>query len=75
MSLLPKYIRKFFWGDSPKDLSLGANSKYISQTLLNKGDLPAIRWLFKKQTKKQLKKNISSKMDKKSRNFWGVYFG
>lgn len=74
MSILPKYITKFFWGDSLKDLSVKKNKKYISQTILEKGDLPAIKWLLKKQPKKQLKKMVSPKMDKKSRNFWQIYF-
>jgi len=74
MSILPKHIAKFFWGDNLKDLSFKKNSKYISKTILSKGDLPAIKWLFKKQPKKQLEKFIKPKMDKKSRNFWQIYF-
>ncbi|OGD73335.1 hypothetical protein A3K29_04365 [Candidatus Collierbacteria bacterium RIFOXYB2_FULL_46_14] len=75
MSLLPKFVTRFFWGDNTKDLSLSKHGKYISQTLMDKGDLPSIKWLLKKKSKKQLKKNISPKMNKKARNFWKIYLG
>lgn len=75
MSVLPKLITRFFWGDNLKQLSLKKHPKYIIETILEKGDLPATKWLLKKTTKKNLKKSISSKMSKKSRNFWQIYLG
>ncbi|EKD99995.1 MAG: hypothetical protein ACD_22C00114G0001 [uncultured bacterium] len=73
MPNLPKFVTKFFWGDDTKTLSFSKHKKYISQTLLEKGNLRSIKWLFKKQSKKTIKKNLSSKMSKKSRNFWKLY--
>ena len=73
MLKLPRFITKFFWGDDSKELSLSKHKKYISQTLLEKGNLRSIKWLLKKQSKKLLKKTLSPKMNKKSRNFWEIY--
>ncbi len=73
MVKLPKFVSKLFWGDDPNSLSYSKHKKYISQTIMQKGNLKATSWLLKKQSKKNLKKNITSKMDKKSKNFWNLY--
>lgn len=75
MAILPKFVTRLFWGDDLKKLSFNKYPKYITETILEKGDLPAVNWLLKKTTKKKLKKSIGPKMSKKTRNFWQIYLG
>lgn len=71
---LPKYVARYFWGDDLSQLNWEDHQDYISQTILNKGDLEAINWLFKKVEKKQLKEKLSTfQLDPKSKNFWKLY--
>lgn len=73
MIRMPKFVTKLFWGDDPKSLSYHKHKRYISQNIMQKGNLKAASWLLKKEPKKVLKKNLSAKMDKKSLNFWKLY--
>jgi len=71
---LPKFITKFFWGDNLSQLSWDKHHKYITKTLLEKGDRKAISWLFKKTGKQKLSQQLTSlKLDSKSANFWKIY--
>lgn len=73
-SLLPKYVAKYFWGDDLSQLNWQDHHDYISQTILNQGDIEAINWLFKKVDKKELKTKLSSfQLNPKSENFWKLY--
>lgn len=74
MPILPKFITKYFWGDDTKALSIKRHKKYISNTILEKGDLKAFRWLASKVSKKQIKQTISKLKNPKSKNFWQLYF-
>ena len=65
---------KYFWGDDLKDLSWVKHQNYIIQTILEKGDRKAVRWLMKKINKKDLKNTLPHlKLDSKSKNFWHFY--
>lgn len=75
MVKMPKFVTKLFWGDDLKSLSYSKHKRYISQSIMQKGNLKAAGWLLKKESKKMLKKNLSPKMDKKSLNFWKLYLG
>lgn len=75
MAKLPKYVTKYFWGDDLKSLSFAKHSSHITRTLLEKGDTPAISWLFRKTNKKALKKELHPRMNTKSKNFWQLYLG
>jgi hypothetical protein len=71
---LPKNLEKYFWGDNLEELNWHDHQKYITQTLLNKGDQDAIKWLFNKLDKNTLKNQLSSfKLNPKSENFWHIY--
>jgi hypothetical protein len=74
MTILPKFITKYFWGDDTKELSIKRHKKYISSTILEKGDLKAFRWLTSKVSQKQLKKVVAKLKNPKSKNFWRLYF-
>jgi len=71
---LPLFILKYFWGDNIEELDLEKNSLYIIQTLLERGDQKAIRWLFSNIDQNRIKKILPSiKLSEKSKNFWNIY--
>jgi len=71
---LPNHITKYFWGDDLSQLSWNKHQKYITKTLLEKGNQKAVSWLLKKTNSKELKKQLSVlNLDQKSENFWNIY--
>jgi hypothetical protein len=71
---LPTFITKFFWGDNLNELSWRKHKKYILQTILEKGDQQATKWLLGKEGEKGIKTKLSTlKLSRKSRNFWEAY--
>lgn len=71
---LPPTITKYFWGDDLSQLSWEKNEKYITQTILEKGDHNAISWLLSHVDKSYLKKQLPHlKLSDKSTNFWSQY--
>jgi hypothetical protein len=42
---IPETFRKYFWDVSFEDLSLVKNRTFITERLLNYGDLESVRWL------------------------------
>ena len=74
VSTLPKYLHQYFWGDRLSELNLNDHRRYITQTILEKGDRQAASWLIKTTGKKNLKKSLSSlSLTPKSANFWRLY--
>lgn len=73
MSKLPKNLTKYFWGDDLTSLDFDTHKQYITRTLLDHGDLLALRWLFRHITPAEAKQTLSSKMRPKSLNFWRHY--
>lgn len=71
MKGLPKFLEKYFWGDNLEELSWESNRRYVTQTILNKGNLQAGRWLVKKVGKSRLSLELPKyKLDPKSANYW-----
>ena len=71
---LPKFTAKYFWGDDLLELSWSKHSKYITKTLLEKGDQKAVSWLLKKVGKNKLLGQLASlRLSSKSANFWTLY--
>lgn len=74
MSGLPDYVTKYFWGDDLSVLSWDNNSKYVTETILNRGDTEAVIWLLNKVEKPQLIHDLDKfKLNPKSANFWRIY--
>jgi len=72
---IPATVKKYFWGDSLHELSWSKHKKYIIQTLLEKGDRSALRWLSSRISRKKLKNQLPAlRLQKKSSNFWRIYF-
>jgi len=71
---LPRSIKKYFWGDNLNDLKWPDHKKYIIQTLLEKGNDRAIKWLFNLTSKSQIIQLLPKfRLSKKSLNFWKTY--
>ena len=74
MTTLPDYVTKYFWGDDLSELSWEKHRKYVTKTILNRGDTDAVVWLFKKIDKLEILKNLDTfRLDKRSANFWKIY--
>lgn len=72
--MLPPHITKYFWGDNISELDLQKNKTYIIQTILDKGDQNAIKWLFSTIDPRTIKDMLPSiRLDKKSAHFWNTY--
>lgn len=71
---LPSVVTKYFWGDDLNQLNWKDHQKYISQTLLEKGDSQSVAWLLKKKNKQQILKLLPLlKLSPKTLNFWQIY--
>lgn len=71
---VPQAAARYFWGDDLQELSLRKHRDYIVQTLLEKGDAAALRWLFTvipRQTVKTMLPKL--RLSKRSAHFWTVY--
>jgi len=75
MSLvIPTTVEKYFWGDDLSELSWTRHKKYIAQTLLEKGNLTALHWLFGRVSRQEVKKMLPTlRLQKRSSNFWNIY--
>ena len=72
--LLPNQAKKYFWGDNLDELSWQEHKKYIIQTLLERGELESLRWLFTKVTKEEVKTLLPDlRLQSRSSNFWKIY--
>jgi hypothetical protein len=69
---LPEMLRKYFWDCSFEDLRLAQYPIFISERILNLGDMDSLRWLFSKIDKKFLIDlvNKSRNLNKKTKNYW-----
>ena len=71
---LPVRAQMYFWGDDLGKLNWVDHKNYIVQTLLEKGDLEAVKWLFGNIDRTELKGLLPVlKLQPKSRNFWQIY--
>jgi len=71
---LPDQAKKYFWGDNLEELKWPTHKNYIMQTLLDKGDVEALHWLFTKVSRSEVQKLLPSlKLQSKSDNFWRIY--
>ena len=71
---LPRVLHKYFWGDNLTELTWPVHKKYIIQTLLERGNPQAIKWLFETVSQKELYTTLKTvRLSKKSYNFWHHY--
>jgi hypothetical protein len=71
---LPTQAKKYFWGDDLSQLNWHDHRLYITQTLLEKGDVDSVAWLIKQSSMDELLQDLPRlKLSAKSRNFWEIY--
>ena len=71
---LPYSVTRYFWGDNLQEINPEKHAKYITQTVLEKGDTEALRWLFSVFPAQVIKTMLPDlKMNKKSTHFWKIY--
>jgi len=67
-------VKKYFWGDNLSELNWTDHKDYIVQTLLDKGNQDALKWLFANITRDEVKSLFPSlKLHARSSNFWRIY--
>ncbi len=71
---LPDSLKKYFWGDNLDDIKWPNHRKYITQTLLERGNGEAVKWLFDHVNKTQIMQMLPElKLSRKSSSFWKMY--
>ncbi len=74
---LPSECKKYFWDCDFKQLRMENHAVFITERILNFGNLSAVRWLLSVVDRSFLMDVVehSRNLDKKTRNFWKVYYG
>lgn len=77
--MIPKFLKPFLWWLDTDKMDIGRDKKRIITNILNYGTKKAIGWLFKTYSKEDIKKVVENPLpgewDKKSLNFWRIFFG
>lgn len=74
-SIMPRYVVNYFWGDDLNDLDTQKHSKYIIETILEKGDFDAVNWLIEEYGASVVKNIFPQlRLSNKSKNYWNMYF-
>lgn len=72
---LPATVSRYFWGDDLNDLSTTKHKRYIIQTILDKGNITSLHWLFKTYKMSEIKEVLPKlKLGIKSKKYWTEYF-
>ena len=76
MKLLPSFLKKYFWDVNFKELDFEKYPAYISERILEYGNVKAVKWLLRNVSKQDLKKIIikTYQLSPKSANFWALFF-
>ncbi|MCJ7686899.1 MAG: hypothetical protein MUO68_21685 [Desulfobacteraceae bacterium] len=71
---LPGMLRKYFWDCNFEDLTMKQYPIFISERILNLGDIDSLRWLFTEIDKEFLINlvNKSRNLNKKTKNYWNL---
>jgi len=71
---LPGMLRKYFWDCNFEDLTMAQYPIFISERILNLGDVGSLRWLFTEIDKEFLINlvNKSRNLNKKTKNYWNL---
>lgn len=74
--MIPGEIKKYFWDIDAKKLNPKESPEYVSERLLEYGDRPALKWLFKNYPRNFLAGLVlkSRRMSPRSANFWSLFF-
>ena len=69
---LPPEFRKYFWDCDVEQLRMEDHAVFITERILNFGNLPAVRWLLAVIEASFLREVVehSRNLDQKTQNFW-----
>ena len=75
---LPKEFKKYFWEYDFNKISPDKDAKLILGRIMSLGNTESVKWLFDNFDEKEIKefvlKSGDKKLDKRSNNFWRLYF-
>lgn len=74
MKKLPSFLKQYFWDVDFEKVNQDKSDTYITERLLEFGNIKAIRWLLKTYGKNLIKKVIMTRrgISPKTANFWGI---
>jgi hypothetical protein len=74
---LPAHAYKCFWDINPADLDVMQYSRYVIERLLEYGDIPELRWLFKNFSREAIIDVLKSsrRFSRRRASSWASYFG
>ena len=76
--MIPKKIKPFLWSYDTNKIDLKRDKNRIVINILNLGTKQALDWLFKKYSKREIKKVLNSsfvsELSLKSFNYWALIF-
>ena len=69
---LPGMLRRYFWDCNFEELSMKQYPVFISERILNFGDVHSLRWLFGEIDRTFLTDLVSKSrnLNKKTKNYW-----
>jgi hypothetical protein len=76
-TLLPDFLRPYFWDVEFEKIELAKDSQFIVKRVLDRGNLHDIRWLIKTYGKNEIKKVVMGTRDlaRPTGNFWADILG
>jgi hypothetical protein len=74
--MLPKEFKKYFWDCKFEELEWDNYKVFITERLLNFGDMDAVKWLKTRLSGNEILEivNTSRNIDAKTRNFWNIIY-
>ena len=69
---LPETLKKYFWDCDFRDISMEKYPFFITERILNFGDMASLKWLINGIDRDFLKEVVktSRNLDRKTKNFW-----
>jgi hypothetical protein len=74
---VPERFRSLFWDARLEDIHIGRNARYIIERVLDAGSLEALDWTQRIYPVRKIVDVLATSrgLGKKSKNFWGIWFG
>ncbi len=73
---LPVLLKEYFWDVKFEEIDFKKYEYYVIKRLLDRGDIKAIRWLFKRVKREKIIEVLLTTYDLSliNSNFWCLYF-
>lgn len=74
--LIPSSLHRYFWNCRVEELDTETHKGTIISTLLEHGDIEAMRWMLRTYTQEEIVPIVqrSREVSPKSKSFWAVFF-